>query len=212
MKELRLLICADLHASEDAIKLLGKVASEDTFDAVVVCGDLTTYGSEKYVKKVIDTLGPKLLAVPGNCDTADTLKLLEQSGCSLHGASFEIDGRVFYGCGGGLPSTASMPFELDEKEIVRLLNDVAVKGGVMVTHTPPHGMNDVDRSGRNAGSRGIMGVIEKHRPRMVLSGHIHESRGCKETDGTVFVNPGPASRGAHYAIARIGEDIQVDLF
>ena len=56
-------------------------------------------------------------------------------------------------------------------------------------------MLDVPFSGKHVGSDSIEKLVEEFKPRVVLSGHIHEDRGIVEKDGIVFMNPGPAKEG-----------------
>lgn len=205
-----LLVCSDLHGSDETLALLRKAEKDLSPDAVVVCGDVTTYGSVAYMQKLLDNFESDLMAVPGNCDTEEMLSMLEEAGASVHGKRVRKHGLDVFGFGGGLPSPSHMPFEVDEEDMVAGLRGVAVRGGVMVTHTPPVGMNDTDRSGRHIGSKGILSVVEEFRPMLVLSGHVHEARGELVKDGTVFVNPGPA-RGGRYARVELGQQVKVEL-
>lgn len=206
-----LLVCSDLHGSDEALRLLSKAERATDPDAVIVCGDMTTYGSVDYITRFLDTFESDLFAVPGNCDTDEMLKMLEDAGASVHGKRVQAAGLEIFGFGGGLPSSSNMPFEIEEREMVEGLRSVAVRGGVMVSHTPPMGMNDSDRSGKHLGSEGILRVVEDFSPRLVLSGHVHEARGECSKDGTVFVNPGPA-RGGRYATVEVGGEVEVRLF
>ena len=206
-----LLVCSDLHGSDEALDLLRKAEKTLSPDAVVVCGDVTTYGSADYMRRLLDNFDSDLLAVPGNCDTDEMLRMLEDAGASVHGKRVCKLGHDVFGFGGGMPSSSHMPFEVEEDDMVAGLRSVAVRGGLMVTHTPPKGVNDTDRAGRHIGSQGIMKVVEEFKPRLVLSGHVHEARGERTVDGTVYVNPGPA-RGGRYALVRLGQETEVQLF
>lgn len=205
-----LLVCSDLHGSDEALSALRRAERDLSPDAVAICGDVTTYGSRAYMEKVLSAFESDLLAVPGNCDTEEMLMMMEEAGASVHSRRVTRHGLDFFGFGGGLPSSSNMPFEVDEGEMVSGLRSVAVMGGVMLTHTPPRGMNDADRSGRHLGSEGVMGVAEEFRPRAVLSGHVHEARGQLTAGGTLFVNPGPA-RGGHYAVVEMGQAAEARL-
>lgn len=78
----------------------------------------------------------------------------------------------------------------------------ALRGGasladaVLVTHSPPRDTKcDLTASRIHVGSRAIREFVEQHQPRLVLSGHIHESprvsTAFQDTVGrTVVVNPG----------------------
>jgi Icc-related predicted phosphoesterase len=210
LEGLRLLVCADLHGSEKAMDMITQVAGGDAFDAVVVCGDFTTYGSVEYVRDLAASVGTRMLGVPGNCDTPEDVGALEELGSSLHAMRSTVGGWRFFGFGGGPPTAAKMPFEVDEREIQRGLALVAERGGIMVTHAPALGMNDLGHNGRRMGLRGILEVARQFEPRLALSGHIHEARGACESKGTVFVNPGPA-KGGFYAVIELGQRVSVSL-
>lgn len=205
-----LLVCSDLHGSEGAIGVLKEAEREIGPDAVVVCGDVTTYGSADYMEKLLKAFEADMLAVPGNCDTEEMLRMLEDAEVSIHRRRAEVGPYQAFGFGGGLPSSSSMPFEVEEEEMVEGLRSVAVEGGIMVTHTPPEGVNDTTLNGRHLGSKGVMDVVKEFRPALVLSGHVHEARGEVRRDDTVFVNPGPA-RGGYFARVELGQEIRVEL-
>lgn len=210
MKDLNLLVCSDLHGSKNALKVLGSALEDEAFDAVVICGDLTSDGSVKYVRKLLDTLKARILAVPGNCDTPGIVSMLENERASIHGARAEVDGTVFYGFGGAPPSPYHMPFEIPESAIADGLRRVGSGNGVMVTHTPAYGMNDMSGVGHRMGSKAVMDVALELRPRLALSGHVHEARGEDVFQGTVFVNPGPAKEG-YYAKVLLSRNVRVSL-
>ncbi|OGS52509.1 MAG: hypothetical protein A3K75_01110 [Euryarchaeota archaeon RBG_13_61_15] len=210
MTDLRLLICSDLHTSEEALSMLKTAASKDDYDAIVVCGDFTTYGSPAFVRKFLKAVPMRVLAVPGNCDTQETLEMLEAAGASVHDRRVELDGLGFFGFGGGLPSPANMPFEVEEEIMERSLRSNAARGAVMVTHVPAFGMNDKGKHGKSLGSKALLKVASDFKPRLALSGHVHESRGVVSHNGTVFVNPGPAREG-FYATAEVGQKVHVEL-
>lgn len=209
LSELNLLVCSDPHGSDEALDVLEKATSEGSFDALVMCGDFTTFGTTDYTKKFLERFKLRVLAVPGNCDIPETVALLEHFNASIHNVREEFQGRQFFGFGGSLPG-GGMPFEIEEDIIERSLRSVAAAGGIMVTHCPPYGINDLTRSGHHLGSKGILRVVNEFRPALALSGHVHEARGRVLSKDTVFVNPGSSRRG-HYASIRLGEDIEVKM-
>jgi Icc-related predicted phosphoesterase len=210
LEEQVLLISADLHGSDDAIELLKDAERRLSPSVILICGDLTTYGSRRYMDKLLKSFSSPLLAVPGNCDTQEMLEMMEEAEVSLHLRRRKLGSLDLFGFGGGLPSPADMPFEVEEGEMVSGLRSVAVRAGVMVTHTPPFGANDLDRNGMHAGSRGLREIADQFEPRAVVSGHIHEGRGILEENGVVYVNPGPA-RGGFYAVLRLGDKVRAEL-
>lgn len=209
LSELHLLVCSDPHGSDEALDVLEKAAAESSFDALVMCGDFTTFGTTDYTRKFLERFKLRIVAVPGNCDIPETVPLLEQFNASVHNARVELKGWRFFGFGGSLPG-GGMPFEVEEDIIERSLRSVAVAGGIMVTHCPAYGMNDLTRGGRHLGSKGILRVVNEFKPVLALSGHVHEARGRVLSKDTVFVNPGSSRRG-HYASIRLGEDIEVKM-
>lgn len=210
MKELQLLVCSDPHGSNEALDMLSRVADEGRFDALVVCGDFTTFGTTEYTKRFLRDFKMRILAVPGNCDIPETVTVLEEADASVHNVQVDVDGWKFFGFGGGLPSNSGMPFEIEEGIIERSLRSVAVPCGVMVTHTPSYGFNDLTKNGRMLGSEGILRVALEFKPVLACSGHIHEARGRVLSKDTVFLNPGPAKKG-YYAIVRLGETVEAQL-
>ena len=210
MRELHILVCSDLHGSAEAIDMLEAAISADTYDLLVACGDFTTFESTDYTKEFLRRIRIKTLAVPGNCDIPDNVAVLEQANASIHNTRASVNGWQFFGFGGGLPTSTGMPFEIDESLMERSLRAVAVPEGIMVTHTPSYGMNDLARSGRNAGSRGILRIAQEFKPVLALAGHYHESRGKVISKDTTFVNPGPAKKG-FYASVHVGDVVEVDF-
>jgi len=210
LTDLNLLVCSDLHGSKHAANLVVEAAGSGNYDAVVICGDFTTFGSTDYVRALLGRLRTQVLAVPGNCDIPDTVALLEEFEASVHNLVVEVGGWKFFGFGGGLPTQSGMPFEVEEDLMERSLRMIAVKGGVMVTHVPALGFNDHMRFGHRGGSEGVLRVVREFKPVLALSGHIHEARGRALSADTVFVNPGSARNGS-YASVRLGEPIEVEF-
>lgn len=210
MEELNLLVCSDLHGSKRAADMIAGASAAGNYDAVVICGDFTTFGSTDYARALLQRLETRVLAVPGNCDIPDTVAVLEEFDASVHNLVVEVGGWKFFGFGGGLPTQSGMPFEVEEDLMERSLREIAIKGGVMVTHVPALGFNDHMRFGQRGGSEGVLRVAQEFKPVLALSGHIHEARGRALSADTVFVNPGPARNG-NYASVRLGESVEAEF-
>lgn len=209
--DVNLLVCSDLHASERALSMFRGLVSSEEYDLAVICGDFTTYGSPEYLKKVLDlTKKIMILAVPGNCYPPETVEALEKAHACVHNKQVDFGKWHFFGFGGSIPTSAAMPFEVEEKTIERSLRAIAVRRGVMITHQPPYGINDCGRSGNHGGSKSILNIAKEFSPRLVLSGHMHESRGVANLGETTYVNPGSAKNG-HYASIWLGEEIRTKL-
>ena len=92
---------------------------------------------------------------------------------------------------------------------------------VLVTHSPPRDTNcDQIGAGQHVGSRAIRAFVERRQPRIVLSGHIHESpriASFRDRIGsTEVVNPGQfgTSRlcGVWFDPGRPGETLRHTVF
>ena len=133
--------------------------------------------------------------MPGNSESYDELREACRDWSSayvLHGVGARVNEVEFYGLGGGIPVTlfGSWSYDFTEEQAEELLADCPY-GGVIVSHSPPHGAVDKSQE-RNLGSVALRKAIEDKSPRLVVCGHIHENAGQSETIGTTaIVNAGP---------------------
>ncbi len=204
-----MLLCSDPHGSEPALEMLSEVAEEGSCDAMIMCGDFTTFGTTEYTKRFLSRFGLRIFAVPGNCDVPETVSVLEEANASIHNLVAEFMGWQLFGSGGSLPG-AGMPFEIEDDILERALRSVAVERGIMVTHCPARGMNDLARGGKHLGSEGILRVANEFKPVLAIAGHVHEDPGRTISKDTTFVNPGPSKNGL-YASALVGESVNVEF-
>jgi Icc-related predicted phosphoesterase len=98
---------------------------------------------------------------------------------------------------GSLPCPGKTPHEYSEEEYEALLEMIHVPAGkllIMVSHQPPAGtLNDQVSPGVHVGSKSVRHFIEKHRPLVCFTGHIHEGIAIDHIV-TVIVNPGLPGR------------------
>lgn len=59
---------------------------------------------------------------------------------------------------------------------------------VLVTHGPPRGILDQTSRGETVGDRALMERVGQVQPRLHVFGHVHESSGVLERNGTIFAN------------------------
>ncbi len=192
---MKILVYSDIHSSEKAVDLLRADTDRYSPDLLLVLGDITHFGPASFAEKFIDAISTRTLAIPGNCDPPDVLALLEERGISLHGKIENVGGFDLAGFGGSNITPFDTITEFGEDEIFESLDRVMVEGAVLATHVPPRGHVDGTAGGLHAGSTAVARIVEKYRPRVSLSGHIHEARGLIEDRGTLFLNPGAARRG-----------------
>jgi Icc-related predicted phosphoesterase len=189
---MKLLLFSDVHCDLEAAARLVERSRE--VDVVIGAGDFAK--QHQHLQETIDALAPietPTVVVPGNNETDEALREACASWPAAkvcHGESVEIEGRAFFGLGGGIPVTPwSWSFDLDERQAAAKLS-ACPESAVLVVHSPPRGIVDGGR-----GSRAIMEAIRWKRPPLVVCGHIHE---CWEQesrlDVTVVINAGPRGR------------------
>jgi Icc-related predicted phosphoesterase len=207
---MRFLVLSDIHRREKVVKWANELIEDMKLDGTIVLGDITHFGPPEWAGEFLAGLKGKTYAVPGNCDPQGTLVHIERKAISLHLKKVHIDRYVLGGMGGSNPSIFDTPNEMSEEEIMTLLRPVMEKDMILVLHCPPYGTLDVPFSGKHVGSVSIQKLVEEFKPRIVLSGHIHEDRGIVERDGMVFMNPGPAKEG-YAGLLELGESPKVKL-
>ena len=178
-------------------------------DLVIVSGDLTNFGGRDDAAKVIaDVRGAcgRVLALPGNLDTAEVIPYLEQAGVALHGRGMMVDGIGIFGCGGSNITPFKTPTEFTEDEIyatlVRGYSEVRdVRPLLMICHPPPFETR-CDRivGGRAVGSTAARRFIEEFKPDVCISGHIHESADVDSIGPTTILNAGPFKDGGYIVV------------
>lgn len=190
---MNLCVIADIHGTPKYVPRL----KELEYDLLIVCGDITHFGHSQEAMKILDRLPEPYLAVHGNCDYTDVLEALDRKGCNLHEKSVE-KGEVFFGFGGGNHFLGKTPCEYTEEEIYEGLSR-APESCILVTHVPPKDTK-ADRSLlKHVGSKAVRRVAEEKNSRVILCGHIHESRNSDYIRGTLVINPGEFSKG-YYAL------------
>ncbi len=193
---MRLLLFSDVHLNENHCQKLVKLSSEA--DVVVGAGDYCSL--RRNLDKVIGWLSvikkPTVL-VPGNAESYEELV----DGCKnwssskvLHANGVQIQGRLFYGIGGGIPTTpfGSWSWDFTEEQAESMLKDCP-RDAILITHSPPKGILDRSSFGMHLGSKAIKKYISERSPELVICGHIHESGGKIQKEGrTTVINAGPA--------------------
>jgi hypothetical protein len=213
---MRIICITDLHGDPGSLDRI--LSDAGPADAVLLGGDITSFGTpnaaEFLVRRAMQH-GAQVLAVAGNCDSAEIDERLAGLGVSLFGRGVMLQGVGFYGVSAMPPWTSTM-YELSEDEIAAALE--AGRGQlpqrqreVILSHTPPRGtLLDRTRRGQHVGSVAVRQFVEQFQPALLLCGHIHEARGIDQLGATTIVNCGPAYDG-QYAVASVNADVAVEL-
>lgn len=176
----------DLHGDTGLVKRLAKKAKDEKVDIVILPGDLTWFdeSAENIVGPFIKA-SKKVLIIPGNHESMATINFLTQTypnTKNIHATGIKENNIGIFGAG----YAGIGPFWADEKEIEKALEKgyEKIKGAkkkIMVTHSH-HAGSKAEFSGIK-GSEAVRKAIEKFKPDLVLSGHIHEAGGIEEQIG-----------------------------
>jgi Icc-related predicted phosphoesterase len=194
-------------------------AKDINADVIVVCGDITHFGSPEDAEEVLSPLTAlklPVLFVPGNCDPHSLLDAKIEGANCIHGKC-EIYGGVSFIGAASLPldRVHPSPWEISEEEILEALNEgskqcTSRQRLVVVAHSPPINTKlDLAYAG-HVGSPSLRLFIEQKQPSVVFCGHIHEARGIDYIGETLIVNTGPVRHG-HCALGVFNEKVEVQL-
>ncbi|MDR7521930.1 MAG: metallophosphoesterase family protein [Armatimonadota bacterium] len=161
---MRILACADLHGKPERIARVRALVAEHAPDVLLLPGDLTHVDQGADALDLLRTLPIPVLAIPGNMDGSLALDAIRRHGGLAGPKPLVLQGISF----GGPAATESCD--------------------VLVTHEPPQGTLDRVSMGKHAGSRRVLELLMRLRPRVLTCGHIHESPGIERVGGTLVVN------------------------
>lgn len=215
---MRTLLLTDIHGD---VEKLEKIIDREEFDAILCAGDLSDAREfddyEAQLEEVLQQFDRKdklVKAIPGNMDPEEAcVEALRQRRINLHMKIGSFDGFEAVGYGGGI-TPFDTPFEPSGEQIktaVETLNErMTSDTKLAVIHQPPAESNLDIVDGGHVGSPEVRELLDESDFDLVLTGHIHESSGKDEFNGTVAVNPGPVLEG-YYAIAEIGDGIAIEM-
>lgn len=200
-----MVVFPDIHDQADDFKKIRYVLAD--VDIVILAGDMTK-GRVEHLHRVLNSIEPyneHILAVCGNMDTEQMNMWLAREGMSIHRRSEISDGIAFLGVGGALPFYGDYVFS--EEEFEGFLADT-LQGvpehlpKILVSHQPPYGTKmDIIESGEHVGSKAVRTFIEREKPLICFTGHIHHATGIDKIGETFICNPGPFVK--HYAYAEV---------
>lgn len=192
---LRLLAFSDLHRDRYAAQAIVD-ASEDA-DIVIGCGDFASQGIGTIeTLDILDAISGPIILVHGNHDTPQQIADFcagRAQGHYLHGSGVAVAGREFFGLGGEIPARNTAPWNVSESEASATRHLATLPDhAILVTHTPPLGVADLQRDGTHKGSAAIRSTIVSRAPQLCLCGHIHNAWGMSgRIGGTHVHNLGP---------------------
>ena len=99
----------------------------------------------------------------------------------------EIDGVKFYGTP-WTPEFFDWAFMRPDLNLTKMWDKIPDKVDVLITHGPPYGILDQNFRYQPCGSQTLYQALSRIEPRFHIFGHIHESQGVFQMNGTTFAN------------------------
>jgi Icc-related predicted phosphoesterase len=151
-------------------------------DLIVLLGDLEPAWTEGLAAVDLPKLG-----VRGNHDAEDALSAIGAEELQLR--RVEVNGLSFSGFGGSPRYSHDGGNEWTEKEAQELVSRLPA-ADVLLTHTPPAGVNDEPDDPAHRGSPALREWVELHRPAWLLHGHTlpHPARRVQRLGDTRVVH------------------------
>lgn len=220
---MKILIIADTHGySEDISEFFRKIDASG-FDLILCPGDFTDMFNQPpgfsqhniadIILQKLVSFGIPLLCVPGNHDPYDILEAFEEYDVNIHGKVRRLGGEVFMGWGGAL-TPFHLAFEPSEEETAEALEKMGKGVGshfILVLHNPPKDTKlDMAATGEHVGSPAIREFIEKAKPKLVITAHIHESSGEDKMGESLLFYPGPFYTGRYGVVTINGNKIKCE--
>lgn len=212
---MRLLVGSDLHNNARAKAWFCHLADAVKPDVILFLGDFITFEPLSFARDVMRDMASfevPTLVIPGNCDPREVLLLIDQIEgiTNLHNHAVLFGGLRFAGKGGSITCPSPTPFEEPDEGFARTLEPLMEGTDVLVLHQPVRGFRDLIVGVGDVGSVSLLKLVTEHRPRLVLSGHIHEAKGLDVWETTYFVNPG-ALLGMNAAVIEMDKRIRVEF-
>jgi Icc-related predicted phosphoesterase len=185
-KKFKILAAGDIHGDTNLAENLAKQAEREKVDLVILTGDIVGLIETENLIKPFTSRKEKVLFVPGNWDSPETADFLARmygiTNLDEYHATFGDIGIFGLGSAGTLTLNEKEAFSKLKKNWEKVKN---LEKKIMVTHMHAQGTKS-ELSGF-PGSSGIRKAIEKFKPDLFISGHIHELEGIEEKIGKTRV-------------------------
>lgn len=189
---MKFLAFTDIHADPSQVTALMKRGAKDDIDFLLCCGDFTEFGSGfRYVLKRMNKIGKKIYTIPGNHEDGvefESAVKEYENWINFDHKAVRIGEYVFLGYGsGGFALTDAEFRKIARKWYGQYKNEKII----LVTHGPAYGTKLDKLEMGHVGNKDYRKFIERIKPKLAFSGHLHESFGMVDTlGGTKLVNPG----------------------
>ncbi|HZX44462.1 MAG TPA: metallophosphoesterase [Candidatus Nanoarchaeia archaeon] len=191
---MKLLAFVDLHGNQKALKDIQKKSRHA--DMIVCAGDISLFeNSLDSLLLQLELLKKPVIIIPGNHEDEHDLRLASSVFGNIHdinNRSYMIGDYLFLGYGGGGFCRVDKKFDKIAKKFTLIIKKNKGKKIILVTHAPPYRTNLDNIEGDSCGNKAIRNFIDKVKPDLVISGHLHENAGKGDKiKNTRLINPGP---------------------
>lgn len=130
--------------------------------------------------------------VPGNHDelfemNPEVAKELLSNATVLIDESVQIGGLKIYGSP-WTPTFYDWSFMKSDSELASVWEKIPNGLDILITHGPPYGILDFNKSGNLCGSQTLYRAVADKQPRFHIFGHIHQASGTLQHNSTTFIN------------------------
>jgi len=205
---MKILAAADIHGAQYRLNIILDNIEKYSPDLVVICGDITQFGPGEIATNFLNQIPVETLAVPGNIDTPDVGKAIDESKAENIDLKRIVKDKIsFVGMGG---ETISLTNLISVNKDKKSINEIIDEKTVLVTHVPPYKLQDKVYVGHHIGSKELKNLVEKYHPRLVLCGHVHEDPGFTRFQNSLIVNCSMGKRTEGMLI-EINKEIDVNI-
>ncbi len=187
---MRIYAVADIHGKIEKIAKIKRVILGHNPDILVIAGDISNYFSPLKTFDQLKHIPIPILGIRGNSDLKRVEKILQsqENTTLLNHVPVTYQNLQFLGLNGTIPLPFVSKICFKEACCLNNIKDKITSETILVVHPPPRGVCDKVGNRFCAGSFHLKTVIEKHRPLMVLCGHIHEQAGYQFFKDILVVN------------------------
>lgn len=133
------------------------------------------------------------------------MKVCNSKRIYLENDKVEIDGLTIFSFPWQLPFY-DWAFNAPEDELRSIYSKVD-KADIIISHGPPYGYGDPGYKEPHVGSKALVELIDRVKPKLVVTGHLHSGYGLYQRNETTIVNAAPLNE--KYELVR--EPILIEL-
>ena len=188
---MKLICISDTHGRHEEVEL-------SSADMIIHAGDMSEKGTKDQIidfMKWFSSLNYQYkVLIAGNHDffleqatSKEIKKLIPEGVIYLNDSGVEIEGLKIWGSP-VQPWFHNWAFNRSEKSICKHWNEIPDDTDILITHVPPQHILDQNRRAESCGCPHLTERVKEVKPQYHIFGHIHESYGMIENNGTTYVN------------------------